>query len=59
VRDVVLARGEFPADARLTGRIRISGAAPPLTIYAVEVSCPNGSLLTGSLSTWVTRPTAS
>ena len=59
VRELVLKRSEFPADARLRGTIRLAGSAPPLTIYDVEVSCREGELLTGSLSTWVTRPTAS
>ncbi|HTO51071.1 MAG TPA: hypothetical protein VML91_25775 [Burkholderiales bacterium] len=54
LRDVVLFAADVPADTDLLASIRLTGAAPPLTHYAVEVDHGAWRVLRGTIATVLT-----
>ena len=58
LRDVVFFARHIPAERALVARVRLAGAAPPLTHYRFDVSLEGMPLASGALATFLAAPDA-
>jgi predicted hotdog family 3-hydroxylacyl-ACP dehydratase len=53
IGDVVLSSADFPAGAPLVARATLESEAPPLSVYRVEVTLEDRTILTATVSTYL------
>jgi predicted hotdog family 3-hydroxylacyl-ACP dehydratase len=53
IGDVVFAAADFPAGATLVVRAKLESQALPLSVYRLEVTLDDRTILTGSVSTYL------